>query len=361
MTRKIILDCDPGHDDAIAMILAAGNPAIDLLGITTVGGNQTLSKVTHNTLSVARVARMSDVPVHAGCARPLVREVEVAEGIHGDSGLDGVELPEPISQIGSRHAVDYIIDTIMEHEPGTVTLVPTGPLTNIALAVRKEPRIAERVQEVVLMGGGYHTGNWSATAEFNIIVDPEAAHIVFNEKWPLTMVGLDLTHQALATPEVEEKIKAIGSECSEFVLGLFAFFRKAYKEAGMAEDAGLEQSFRYDGPTPRTREMAVLMLADSVEAASRSLEKATPNRIGEMVDRLLRDKLLDGQLDHCPLTFAELHEIRASFVFSLSNILHGRNPYPRENPLAQPATGAGGAPGGVPEAGEGAGGPGVSG
>ena len=231
MTRKIILDCDPGHDDAIAMILAAGNPAIDLLGITTVGGNQTLSKVTHNTLSVARVARMSDVPVHAGCARPLVREVEVAEGIHGDSGLDGVELPEPISQIGSRHAVDYIIDTIMENEPGTVTLVPTGPLTNIALAVRKEPRIAERVQEVVLMGGGYHTGNWSATAEFNIIVDPEAAHIVFNEKWPLTMVGLDLTHQALATPEVEEKIKAIGSECSEFVLGLFAFFRKAYKEA----------------------------------------------------------------------------------------------------------------------------------
>lgn len=231
MTRKIILDCDPGHDDAIAMILAAGNPAIDLLGITTVGGNQTLSKVTHNTLSVARVARMSDVPVHAGCARPLVREVEVAEGIHGHSGLDGVELPEPISQIGSRHAVDYIIDTIMENEPGTVTLVPTGPLTNIALAVRKEPRIAERVQEVVLMGGGYHTGNWSATAEFNIIVDPEAAHIVFNEKWPLTMVGLDLTHQALATPEVEEKIKAIGSECSEFVLGLFAFFRKAYKEA----------------------------------------------------------------------------------------------------------------------------------
>lgn len=231
MTRKIILDCDPGHDDAIAMILAAGNPVIDLLGITTVGGNQTLSKVTHNTLSVARVARMSDVPVHAGCARPLVREVEVAEGIHGHSGLDGVELPEPISQIGSRHAVDYIIDTIMENEPGTVTLVPTGPLTNIALAVRKEPRIAERVQEVVLMGGGYHTGNWSATAEFNIIVDPEAAHIVFNEKWPLTMVGLDLTHQALATPEVEEKIKAIGSECSEFVLGLFAFFRKAYKEA----------------------------------------------------------------------------------------------------------------------------------
>lgn len=230
MSRKIILDCDPGHDDAVAIILAGGDPNIDLLGITTIGGNQTLPKVTHNALSVIRVARLTDVPVYAGCSRPLVREVEVAEGIHGDSGLDGVDLPEPITEVGAQHAVDYIIDTIMNNEPNTVTLVPTGPLTNIAMAVRKEPRIAERVQEVVLMGGGYHTGNWSAVAEFNIIVDPEAAHIVFNERWPLTMVGLDLTHQALATPAVVERIRAIGSECSEFVLGLFAFFRKAYQE-----------------------------------------------------------------------------------------------------------------------------------
>lgn len=230
MTRKIILDCDPGHDDAVAIILAGGNDKIDLLGITTVGGNQTLPKVTHNALSVLRVARLTEVPVFAGCARPLVRDVEVAEGIHGDSGLDGVELPEPVTSVGDQHAVDFIIETVMANEPHTVTLVPTGPLTNIALAVRKEPRLAERVQEVVLMGGGYHTGNWSAVAEFNIKVDPEAAHIVFNEKWPLTMVGLDLTHQALATPEVEEDIRAIGSQCSEFVLGLFGFFRQAYKE-----------------------------------------------------------------------------------------------------------------------------------
>ncbi|SHJ49782.1 purine nucleosidase [Tessaracoccus bendigoensis DSM 12906] len=230
MTRKIILDCDPGHDDAVAIILAGGNDKIDLLGITTVGGNQTLPKVTHNALSVLRVARLTEVPVFAGCARPLVRDVEVAEGIHGDSGLDGVELPEPVTSVGDQHAVDFIIETVMANEPHTVTLVPTGPLTNIALAVRKEPRLAERVQEVVLMGGGYHTGNWSAVAEFNIKVDPEAAHIVFNEKWPLTMVGLDLTHQALATPEVEEDIRGIGSQCSEFVLGLFGFFRQAYKE-----------------------------------------------------------------------------------------------------------------------------------
>ena len=230
MTRKIILDCDPGHDDAVAIILAGGDPGIELLGITTVGGNQTLEKVTRNALSVERVARLTHVPVYAGCDRPLVREMEVAGDIHGDSGLDGVELPEPITRIGDQHAVDFIIDTVMSHDPATVTLVPTGPLTNIALAVRKEPRIAERVQEVVLMGGGYHVGNWSAVAEFNIKADPEAAHIVFNEPWPLTMVGLDLTHQALATAEVEAQIRALDTEASEFVLGLFGFFRQAYKE-----------------------------------------------------------------------------------------------------------------------------------
>ncbi len=198
--KKIILDCDPGHDDAIALLLAWGNPQIDLLAVTTVVGNQTLDKVTRNALAVARIANITGVPFAAGCPRPLVRNIEVAPDIHGDSGLDGPVLPEPHLQLDSRHAVDLIIDTVMAHPPGSVTLVPTGGLTNIAMAVRKEPRIAERVKEVVLMGGGYHVGNWSAVAEFNIKIDPEAAHIVFNEKWPLTMVGLDLTHQALATP-----------------------------------------------------------------------------------------------------------------------------------------------------------------
>ena len=227
--RDIILDCDPGHDDAVAIILAGGNPAINLLGVTTVGGNQTLPKVTRNALATLRVARLDDVAVYPGCDRPLVRSVEVAEDIHGDSGLDGVELPEPTHGPEDTHAVDFIIDTVMNSEPGTTTLVPTGPLTNIAMAARKEPRIVERVREVVLMGGGYHEGNWSAVAEFNIKVDPEAAHIVFNEPWPVTMVGLDLTHQALCTPEVEEKIKALGTEASEFVVGLMGFFRKAYQ------------------------------------------------------------------------------------------------------------------------------------
>lgn len=233
MSRKIILDCDPGHDDAVAILLAAGNPGIELLGITTIGGNQTLEKVTFNARQVCTVAGLTDVPIHAGCTRPLVRPVETAPDIHGDTGMEiqGYQLPEPTVGLEEGHAVDFIIDTVMSNEPGTVTLVPTGPLTNIAMAARKEPRIVERVAEVVLMGGGYHVGNWSAVAEFNIKVDPEAAHIVFNESWLVTMVGLDLTHQALATDKVEARIKALNTDVADFVVGLFGFFRDAYKNA----------------------------------------------------------------------------------------------------------------------------------
>jgi purine nucleosidase len=227
--QKIILDCDPGHDDAVAILLAHGSPAIELLAVTTVVGNQTLAKVTQNALATGTIAGITGVPFAAGCARPLVRTIENAPAIHGESGMDGPTLPEPTIELDPRHAVDLIIDIIMAHEPGTVTLVPTGGLTNIAMAARKEPRIVERVKEVVLMGGGYHTGNWSAVAEFNIIIDPEAAHIVFNESWPVVMVGLDLTHQALATDEVVAKIKAVGTGPAKFVCELMDFFAHAYK------------------------------------------------------------------------------------------------------------------------------------
>jgi purine nucleosidase len=230
MPTKIILDCDPGHDDAIALLLAWGNPEIDLVGVTTVMGNQTIEKVTRNALSVARVAGITGVPFARGAHRPLVREVEVAETIHGESGLDGPVLPEPTITLDPRHAVDFIIDTIMASEIGEITLVPTGALTNIALAVRKEPRIVERVKQVVLMGGGVNVGNWSATSEFNIVIDPEAAHIVFNEKWPLTMVGLDLTHEALATPDVAAAIAAVDTGPARFVSELLVFFGHTYKD-----------------------------------------------------------------------------------------------------------------------------------
>lgn len=230
MPTKIILDCDPGHDDAIAMLLAWGSPEIDLVGVTTVAGNQTIDKVTRNALAVARVAGITGVPFARGAHRPLVRRVEIADSIHGESGLDGPLLPEPTLELDHRHAVDLIIDLVMAGEPGEITLVPTGALTNIALAARKEPRIVERVRQVVLMGGGVNVGNWSATSEFNIVVDPEAAHIVFNEPWPLTMVGLDLTHEALATPEVAGMIAAVDTGPARFVGELLEFFGTTYRD-----------------------------------------------------------------------------------------------------------------------------------
>lgn len=189
MTEKVILDCDPGHDDAIAIILAAGDPAIDLLAITTCAGNQTLEKVTRNALAVCAIAGIDGVPVAAGSAGPLVRPQVVAPDIHGESGLDGPDLPAATRELDLHHAVDLSSDVLMEHRPGTVNLVPTGPLTNIALAMRKEPRLVERVKQVILMGGAYTRGNRTPAAEFNIFADPEAAHAVFDADWPVTMVG----------------------------------------------------------------------------------------------------------------------------------------------------------------------------
>ena len=230
MRQKIILDCDPGHDDAIAILLAAGNPNIELLAITTVAGNQSLEKVSQNALGVAAVAKLKNVPIAAGCARPLVREAEFAPSIHGESGLDGPELPKAQQALHDKHAVELIIEVLRREPEKSVTLVPTGALTNIAMAARLAPDIVSRVKEVVLMGGGYHTGNWSAVAEFNIKIDPEAAHIAFNEKWPITMVGLDLTHQALATAEVVEQIKSVNNLASRFVVELLDFFGQMYKK-----------------------------------------------------------------------------------------------------------------------------------
>ena len=231
--HKVILDCDPGHDDAVAILLAAGNPDIELLGLTTVGGNHTIDHVTRNAQQVLTVAGLTSVPVYRGATRPLLNDVITAEDIHGDTGMEihGFALPEPAVGVQDDGAVQWIVDTLMREEPGTVTLVPTGPLTNIALAARLEPRIVPRVRAVVLMGGAYGAGNYSPSAEFNIAVDPEAAAIVFGEDWPVVMVGLDLTHQALATPEVEQRFAALGTSCGDFVVGLFDAFRRNYKDA----------------------------------------------------------------------------------------------------------------------------------
>ena len=228
MRRKIILDCDPGHDDAMAILLARGNPGIELLAITTVAGNQTLDKTSLNARRVCTVAGIRDVPVAAGCDRPLTRELKTAAYIHGESGLDGPAFGEPTVPLDQRHAVDVIIQLVMQSS-GDVTLVPTGPLTNIAMAIRKEPRIVNKVQEIVLMGGAYTRGNATPAAEFNIYVDPEAAAIVFTAGWLLTMVGLDLTHQALATPPVLQRIADLGTPVARIAVELLEFFRETYR------------------------------------------------------------------------------------------------------------------------------------
>ena len=226
--EKLILDCDPGHDDAVAILLAAGNPRLDLLGITTVAGNQTLEKVTRNALAVCAQAGIR-VPVAVGAARPLVRPQLIAGEIHGASGLDGPVLREPTFEVDPRPAAQFIVDTVMAHEPGTVHLVPIGPLTNIAMAIRLEPRIVERVKSVVLMGGAVAVHGRTPVTEFNIQADPEAAAAVFEAGWPLTMVPLDLTYQALATDEVLARIGAEGGELGGFVVEMLTFFGEQYR------------------------------------------------------------------------------------------------------------------------------------
>lgn len=234
--EKIILDCDPGHDDAIAILLAAAHPAIELLGITTVAGNHSLDNVTHNAQAVCEIAGI-DVPIARGADRPLVTPQIVSEDIHGDSGMDGPVLPRVTRPLDPRHAVEFIIDTVMTHEPGAVTLVPTGPLTNIALAMRKAPEIVARVKRVVLMGGSYTRGNVTPAAEYNIYVDPEAAEAVFRGEWDVTMVGLDLTHQALATGELQQRVRAAGDhsggrapDIAQFMIDIWEFFGTTYRE-----------------------------------------------------------------------------------------------------------------------------------
>ncbi|MHA3684499.1 nucleoside hydrolase [Leucobacter sp. HY1908] len=234
--EKIILDCDPGHDDAIAILLAAASPAIELLGITTVAGNHSLDNVTRNAQAVCQIAGI-DVPIARGADRPLVTPQIVSEDIHGDTGMDGPVLPEVTGTLDPRHAVDLIIDTVLTHDPGTVTLVPTGPLTNIALAMRKAPEIVDRVRRVILMGGSYTRGNVTPAAEYNIYVDPEAAEAVFRGEWEVTMVGLDLTHQALATDELQARVRQAGEatggrgrEVAQFMLDIWEFFGTTYRE-----------------------------------------------------------------------------------------------------------------------------------
>ena len=227
--RKIILDCDPGHDDAIAIMMAAKHPAIDLLGITVVAGNQTLEKNIINALNVCQRLGI-DAPVYSGMKRPIMRQQIVADNIHGETGLDGPVF-EPLKlKAQPEHAVSFIIDTLLQSE-GDITLVPVGPLSNIAVAMRVEPAIVPKIKEIVLMGGAYGTGNFTPSAEFNIYADPEAARVVFTSGVPLVMMGLDLTNQTACTSDVIARMKSVGNKAGDLFADIMNFTLKTQHEA----------------------------------------------------------------------------------------------------------------------------------
>lgn len=228
MAEKIIIDCDPGQDDAVALLLAMSSPEdFDLLGITTVAGNVPLELTQRNARITCEIAGRSDVRVFAGCDRPLVRDLVTAEHVHGNTGIDGVEIYEPDHPLQSAHAADFIIDTILREEPGTVTLVPTGPLSNIGMAFEKNPSIVPRIKQIVLMGGAMReAGNHSPSAEFNILVDPHAADIVFRCGRPITAMGLDVTHQVLATKKRVAQIRELGNKAAIATANMLDFFNR---------------------------------------------------------------------------------------------------------------------------------------
>ncbi|MBU0781193.1 MAG: purine nucleosidase [Loktanella salsilacus] len=240
MPRQIIIDTDPGQDDAVAILLALASPELEVLGITAVAGNVPLALTQKNARIVCELAGRSDMAVYAGCDAPLVRKLVTAEHVHGKTGLDGPQLADPVMPLQAEHAVDYIIDTLRSAPSGTITLCPLGPLTNIAQAFRKAPDIIERVQEIVLMGGAYfEVGNITPAAEFNIYVDPEAAAEVFLAGVPLVVMPLDVTHKALTTQARVDAFRAMGTRVGDMVAEWTNFFERFDKEKYGSEGAPL--------------------------------------------------------------------------------------------------------------------------
>ena len=223
MKQKILLDCDPGHDDAIAILLAGQKDKFNLLGISVVAGNQTIEKTARNALNVATYLGL-DVPVAIGCEFPMVRERVICAAIHGESGLDGFEFPKYSKQFDKRHGVQLIIDTVMNNDK--VTVVATGPLTNVAMALKLEPRLKDHVDEIVLMGGSVDNGNTSPAAEFNIMCDPEAAHVVFTSGIKVKMIGLNVTRKVLVTDEVISRMEKINNSASDMFVKLMRVFNE---------------------------------------------------------------------------------------------------------------------------------------
>lgn len=228
MKRAIIIDCDPGQDDAINLFLAMASPEeIEILGITAVAGNVPLELTERNARLICDIAGRSDIPVFAGCDRPLVRPLITAEKVHGTTGIDGIEISEPSKRREKQHGVDFIVDALRNADDDEITLVPTGPLTNIATALGKAPDVLPKIREIVLMGGAMREGgNYSPSAEFNMLVDPHAADAVFNCGRPITQMGLDVSHQVLATRERIDRIREIDNLPAQATVGMLDFFKR---------------------------------------------------------------------------------------------------------------------------------------
>ena len=237
-TQKIIIDTDPGQDDAVAILLALASPELEVLGITAVAGNVPLALTEKNARKICELAGRPDIKVFAGASRPMVRTLVTAEAVHGKTGLDGPDLPEPAMALQETHAVDFLVETLMHEPAGSVTLCPLGPLTNIALALVREPRIAARIQRIVLMGGGFFEGgNTTPAAEFNIYVDPHAAAVVLRSGVPIVMMPLDVTHKALTHAARVAAFRALGTRVGEATAQMLEFFER-FDEAKYGSDGG---------------------------------------------------------------------------------------------------------------------------
>ena len=261
MSTKIVIDCDPGHDDAIAILLALASPEVELLGVTTVAGNQTLDKTTRNALVTLEVAGRADIPVATGAEAPLSRALRTAAHVHGETGLDGPELVEPQAQPVAEHAADFLAELIT---PGVV-LVPTAPLTNIALLLERHPDVRDRIERIVWMGGAIGEGNVTPAAEFNSFVDPEAAASVFASRIPITMIGLDVTHKALFTRAHAEQLREAG-RAGRFVAELSDFFQRFH-----------ERKYGFEG-SPIHDAMAVAHVIDPTLVTTRHVNVAVETR-----------------------------------------------------------------------------------
>jgi purine nucleosidase len=246
MPIPVVIDCDPGVDDAVNLFMAFSRPdVIDILGITTVSGNVPVTLTSRNACLLREIAQREDVPIYAGCSRPLFVEAQFAEEVHGESGIQGLAVREPRNPAGAEHAVDFIINTLLASPEDSVTLAPTGPLTNIALAIAKEPRILRQIDKIVLMGGAYREGgNVTPSAEFNIWADPHAADIVFRCGRPIVALGLDVTHKIIVSPAILRRIAALGNAVSQASVDMLT----GYNDFEIAK-YGVEGGFLHDACT----------------------------------------------------------------------------------------------------------------